>query len=706
MKNGTLYFLDGTLTDEDTSLIRRKFLFINRIDTSKAVSSVRPPAYAYTFFSRESGWGGPLSFDLSKFDISQCTSIDRLFAETEIVGPLDLTHFDLSNITSLNSLFYLCNVSSVNVSNWDTSHITDMGGIFQNTTSLKTVDLSSWDTSKATNMGAMFEESEIENVDVSKFNTSNVTNMSEMFTWAHKLKNIDISNFDMSKVDGGTEMFERDEALESITLGPKNKFVDDDVVTTPNNEPTWYNVGNGTKENPEGNLQFASDDRTGKSVDKYYDGSGKYGVETFVTNEPSLSKTADVNIPSNLGDKIVKDVTGDVGTTVKVKVPNVDGHTPDKATVDATVNIDGTITTTETVTYSPNNVKADVTIPSNLGNVIVPNVTGKIEDKVNVKVPIKDGYTVDKLTVSATVNPDKTITTDEKVTYTGDDVTSSVTIPSNLGDVVVPDVTGKVGDIVDVKVPTKAGYTADKDVVPVTVNPDKTITTDEKVTYNKKSSGNDNTNTGTHNDSKEPLNIEKVNQTVSTYSDQPDVELYSLNNQTMSVVSNRELGHGTDWKNDEKVMIGDTLYYRVATNEWVKASHVYVYKTTVRTYVDSNKQLFKAEDNLVGNRELSAGSNWLSDRIAYLGDTGTKCYRVATNEFVKADDVYEYLNEPQEVNIPGSTTVYGDRGELNRTLASSTKKHGNLVVNMKLNGAVYRMIKVGYNDFVKFDDLK
>jgi len=53
MKNGTLYFLDGTLTDEDTSLIRRKFLFINRIDTSKAVSSVRPPAYAYTFFSRK-----------------------------------------------------------------------------------------------------------------------------------------------------------------------------------------------------------------------------------------------------------------------------------------------------------------------------------------------------------------------------------------------------------------------------------------------------------------------------------------------------------------------------------------------------------------------------------------------------------------------------------------------------------------------------
>jgi LPXTG-motif cell wall-anchored protein len=200
---------------------------------------------------------------------------------------------------------------------------------------------------------------------------------------------------------------------------------------------------------------------------------------TYTPNEV----TADVTIPSNLGPKTVSNVTGKTGDGVAVKVPDVMGYTPDKTTVPATVNPDGTITTTAKVTYTPNKVTADVTIPSNLGPKTVTNITGKTGDKVSVTVPRAVGYTADKITVTATVNPDGTITTTEKVAYTPNQVTTHVTVPSNRGPQTVPNITGKTGEQVNVPVPTITGYTADKATVPATVNADGTITTNTIVTY-------------------------------------------------------------------------------------------------------------------------------------------------------------------------------------------------------------------------------
>ncbi|AKP67550.1 hypothetical protein [Companilactobacillus ginsenosidimutans] len=60
----------------------------------------------------------------------------------------------------------------------------------------------------------------------------------------------------------------------------------------------------------------------------------------------------DLTISTNLGDKVIKDVFGEIGTTITVDVPKVDGYTPDKTTIKAKVNGNGTITTDEKVVYS------------------------------------------------------------------------------------------------------------------------------------------------------------------------------------------------------------------------------------------------------------------------------------------------------------------------------------------------------------------
>ena len=83
----------------------------------------------------------------------------------------------------------------------------------------ESIDLSNADTSNVTDMSDMFCEcGNLSSVDVSSFDTSNVTNMHWMFGWCHKLTSIDVSSFDTSKVKDFRRMFTCCENLASIDV--------------------------------------------------------------------------------------------------------------------------------------------------------------------------------------------------------------------------------------------------------------------------------------------------------------------------------------------------------------------------------------------------------------------------------------------------------------------------------------------------------
>lgn len=72
--------------------------------------------------------------------------------------------------------------------------------MFDECRALKTLDLSNFDTSSVTDMWGMFSECKaLEEVDLSSFDTSNVTATGTMFFYAKRLKALDLSGFDMSK---------------------------------------------------------------------------------------------------------------------------------------------------------------------------------------------------------------------------------------------------------------------------------------------------------------------------------------------------------------------------------------------------------------------------------------------------------------------------------------------------------------------------
>lgn len=234
--------------------------------------------------------------------------------------------------------------------------------------------------------------------------------------------------------------------------------------------------------------------------------------------------------------------------------------------------------------------------------------------------------------------------------YVDEPVVADVSISTNEGAEVVKNQTGEIGDEINVTVPTVSGLTPDESTIKALVNPDGTITSLEKVTYTKKStssgssSGSNSSSSSSSNnssaDTSSELTFNRIKQTVATYPYKNEVRLYSLKNNELNLVKNRALAPATDWMTDEYVTINGMRYYRVATNEWAKADDVYLYETKPMILkVDNLTRLISSEDKLVKNRALAANTSWKVDRVGYLGDYNDPipAYRVATNEFVPED---------------------------------------------------------------------
>ena len=137
---------------------------------------------------------------------------------------VDLTNLDTSKVTDMSSMFDGCSsLASLDLSSLDTSKVTDMSSMFRGCSRLASLDLSSLDTSKVTDMTSMFDGcSSLASLDLSSFDTSNVTKMGfsgwddGMFYGCSSLTTLDLSSFDTSKVTDMSSMFEGCSGLVTI----------------------------------------------------------------------------------------------------------------------------------------------------------------------------------------------------------------------------------------------------------------------------------------------------------------------------------------------------------------------------------------------------------------------------------------------------------------------------------------------------------
>ena len=142
------------------------------------------------------------SLDLSGFDTSAVTHMGSMFYGCTHLTSLDLSGFDTSAVTIMGSMFKGCNnLTSLDLSGFDTSAVTNMDSMFEGCNNLTSLDLSSFDTSAVTNMVGMFKGcTHLTSLDLSGFDTSAVTNIGSMFSSCHNLTSLDLSGFDTSAV--------------------------------------------------------------------------------------------------------------------------------------------------------------------------------------------------------------------------------------------------------------------------------------------------------------------------------------------------------------------------------------------------------------------------------------------------------------------------------------------------------------------------
>ena len=148
------------------------------------------------------------------------TFCGQMFSGCKKVKVLDLSNFDTSNVTDMGGMFFDCSsLVELNLQGFVTNNVSDMACMFSECKSLKHLDLSGFDTSNVEDMEDMFSGcSSLKELDLSNFNTHNVTDMFSMFGGCESLTKLDVSNFDTSKVSNMGSMFEGCKSLSHLDL--------------------------------------------------------------------------------------------------------------------------------------------------------------------------------------------------------------------------------------------------------------------------------------------------------------------------------------------------------------------------------------------------------------------------------------------------------------------------------------------------------
>ena len=160
-----------------------------------------------------------------------------------------------------------------------------------------------------------------------------------------------------------------------------------------------------------------------------------------------------------------------------------------------------------------------------------------------------------------------------------------------------------------------------------------------------------NSGSSTETDEDDDWNYSPIQGVVTTKTDH---QFYTLNNQDNDKIPSRVLGQDSSWKTDQiRVNKAGVTQYRVATGEWIYADDVVLNQNSsedgdwtytpvqgvVTTKTDQKKyQLNNHENTAIANRDLKEDSSWKTD-LYRTNKEGVRQYRVATGEWIDADDV-------------------------------------------------------------------
>ena len=195
---------------------------------------------------------------------------------------IDLSNFDTSKVTDMSQMFSgMYSLTSLNLSNFNTSQVTNMAAMFSNIVLLTTLDLSNFNTSKVTNMSNMFNNmASLTTLDLSSFDTSNVTDMRYMLSSMRNLTTLDLSNFNTSQVTNMNGMFSLLDNMWTSNDKLEKIYVNNDFNTSK--LITFSNIFSNRKKLRGGNGSYLTDPST---ADKSWLRVDRPGVQGYFTKK-------------------------------------------------------------------------------------------------------------------------------------------------------------------------------------------------------------------------------------------------------------------------------------------------------------------------------------------------------------------------------------------------------------------------------------
>lgn len=169
----------------------------------------------YKWFKEETGLNHWVLYNTKMYEVKETFDHSRYlhYREGSSLAPVIPV-----NASSCHAMFRDCsNLTQIDLSNFDTSQVTDMCFMFYNCERLKEIDLNNFNTSNVTDMSSMFEYCKaLAKLDLSNFNTSRVVNMCNMFSGCSNLTTLNLSSFNTNNVITMAYMFFDCKALTSI----------------------------------------------------------------------------------------------------------------------------------------------------------------------------------------------------------------------------------------------------------------------------------------------------------------------------------------------------------------------------------------------------------------------------------------------------------------------------------------------------------
>ena len=152
---------------------------------------------------------------------SGVTNMSNMFYYCRNLTTLDVSNFNTINVTNMDNTFYFCeNLTTLNLSNFDTINVESMCSMFASCLSLKTLDLSNFNTSNAFFINYMFAYcGNLITLDLSNFNTSKVTSIDGMFKSCDSLTTVKVINCDESTKNKILTRLQTDMSSYTWTLG-------------------------------------------------------------------------------------------------------------------------------------------------------------------------------------------------------------------------------------------------------------------------------------------------------------------------------------------------------------------------------------------------------------------------------------------------------------------------------------------------------